>query len=153
MKTLAVAIIVLVSACSEPQRARDTVPRGGRTDQPASFGGVSPDVAPAWPVPQDALERPYGFAKVLKSGDGIVHSGPDQRVGVVMFVRYLDRQSQVTGSGSWFTSLTELNPEMRQVVTDMTVGEVRRVWFRTTTPERTALDIHLLRVDPSRSAV
>lgn len=155
MKVLVAVAALLFGACTEQRQDQGIVTVAQQPEQPSSFRGVSPDGAPAWPIPHDAVERPYGSAKVLKTGDGAVKAEPNLNQGVVMFVRYYDRENRVTGSGSWFTSMQQLPPQMQQAVADMRVGEVRRVWFASAPPARRVVDIHLLRVDPpsSRPAV
>lgn len=151
MKVVVAVVALLLSACTgqRPDHQVSTVAQ--QPEQHSSFGGVPPRAVPAWPVPSDAVEHPYGFSMILRNGEGAIRAETNLNQGVVMFVRYFDRENRVTGSGSWFTSMHELSPQMQQVVADMTVGEVRRVWFAAATPERAVVDVHLLRVDPPSS--
>lgn len=151
MKVLVAVVALVLSGCTEQSQEQRKGTVAPQPEQHSASGGVAPSAAPVWPIPDDAIERPYGSAKILKSGSGAMRAEPNINQGVVMFVRYFDRQKRLTGSGSWFTSMHELSPQMQQAVADMKVGEVRRVWFASTTPERAVVDIHLLRVDPPSS--
>jgi hypothetical protein len=71
--------------------------------------------------------------------------------GLVMFVRYLDRKSRVTGQGSRFTSVSQLDAAWVWAVNGMKSGEIRRVWFEGAIEERAAVDIHVVHIHPTAS--
>lgn len=151
MKVLILVVALLLNACTEQPRDQRMGTSAQAPEKPSSSGAVPPHAAPVWPVPDDAIERPYGSATILRIGDGAIRARPGLNQGVVMFVRYFDREGHAAGSGSWFTSMHELSTPMQQAVADMRVGELRRVWFASAPPERAIVDIDLLRVDPPSS--